>query len=271
MKSYTALICVSLATSSLAETPPWNDGSSLGDKVQLEKTTVCTDDKGHHVVVAPDEKQIHRLYWGDESTLTRVATPAMLSGDSFFEPRAYNAKNNDDFRGFDLRVYSRVSLGKSADGKPTCTVTCGQQETALTVLAPEKANPLLLAAKYAAPPSTPFPHELLRDDQGNYYLVDKRVISESENYFRLFVGKKGKLKEQQVLNVVADSAGYTVFTTGGELHSDERAKFSTWTAEKKTIRLSKVSISENLRMIYKDFGVYDAKKLGNPCDVFLTR
>lgn len=242
----------------------------LSEKIRLERTTVCTDGKNHYVVLAPDEKLGRRLYWGDSKALVRVDTPAFLGAGWFFEPRAYNSKNNSDLRGYDLRVYSHVSTGKAPDGTPTCAVTCGQQETAMTVLGPEKAS-VVLGAQYADEASASSPEELLRDDQGNYYLLDKRVISESENYYRFFVGTKGKLKPLQVLNVVADSAGSTVFTSGGELHSEENAKTATWTAAKRTSTLTKVSVSENLRMIYKDLGVYNAKQLGNPCDVFLTR
>lgn len=248
-----------------AEVPPWNDGATLGDKMLLEKTTVCTDGKGHYVVRAPDEQQSHRLYWGDEKALARVAPPPkLISGHWFLEPRAYNKGNSENFRGVDLRVYSRVEV-KDAEGARSCAVTCGERTVKLSVLAPEKATPLLLSAKYEEPRLKTVPLALLRDDDGTYYVVDQGNTADTERHLRLFVGKKGALKEVKITETVAEQSGYILATAAGSLRFGQVTS-ATWTLNKKSKALRDLPVNDNLAMIYKELGVYASKSLGNPCD-----
>lgn len=265
-KALIAAFVATLVTPSFAaEVPPWNDGSTLGDKKLLEKTTVCTDGKGHYVVHAPDEQQSHRLYWGDEKVLARVAPPPqVVSGNWFLEPRTYNKGNADNQRGVDMRIYSRVEV-KEADGARSCTVTCGERSSKLTVLAPEKANALLLAAKYEEPRLKTVPLALLRDDGGTYYLVDQGNTAGTEKRIRLFVGKKGALKEVKITDTVAEQSGAILSTASGDLRFGQSIS-STWTLNKKSNALRDLPVNDNLAMIYKELGVYANKSLGNPCD-----
>ena len=53
--------------------PPWGKGESLGEQILLEKTTVCTDGKGHYVVAVPKEEQGRQLFYGDGKTFLQVA------------------------------------------------------------------------------------------------------------------------------------------------------------------------------------------------------
>ena len=43
------------------EAPPWGKGETLGERMALEKTAVCTDGKSHYVVLAPSERSSCRL------------------------------------------------------------------------------------------------------------------------------------------------------------------------------------------------------------------
>ena len=52
--------------------PPWGKAATLGERMMLEKTGVCTDGKSHYVVVAPHDKQGTQLYYGDGKTFYRV-------------------------------------------------------------------------------------------------------------------------------------------------------------------------------------------------------
>ena len=90
-----------------AEAPPWGKGESLGERMALEKTAVCTDGKSHYVVVAPSDKQSVQLYYGDGKTFHRVPLPPwVLTGEEFFEPRFSAPTKNSNFRGLDMRLFS---------------------------------------------------------------------------------------------------------------------------------------------------------------------
>src|SRR5260370_661878 len=90
-----------------AEEPPWGKGESAGEQTALEKTAVCTDGKSHYVVIAPHERQLRRLYYGDGKTLTSVPLPPwVLTGENFFEPRFFAKGKNSSFRGLDMRSFA---------------------------------------------------------------------------------------------------------------------------------------------------------------------
>ena len=110
------------AAAARAEDPPWAKAENLGERMILEKTAVCTDDKSHNVVVAPNEKQSRQLYYGDGKVFHRVPLPPwVLSGDSFFEPRFFARGKTSNFRGLDMRVYGSVEYDPE---KKNCSVSC---------------------------------------------------------------------------------------------------------------------------------------------------
>jgi hypothetical protein len=249
------------------ETPPWNEGKTLADKVTLEKTTVCTDGKNHYVVLAPDEDQGQRLYYGDGKVFTRVPPPPkMITGNWYLDPRFYNKRHNDSFRGVDLRPYSRVEVKEEKETKK-CEASCGERSVQLQVLEATKATELLLAAKFEPQRMKSYPHALMRDETGNYYLVDRGLLPGEEKSFRLFMGPKGGMKQLKMTNVVADSEGEIFSTKNGELRLVvDRSQAPMWIAGKKKLALRVVPVEENLAMIYNDLGIYLGERLGTPCD-----
>jgi hypothetical protein len=112
------------------------------------------------------------------------------------------------------------------------------------------------------------PYALLRDTQGNYYLVEKGFQPEDEKSFRVHVGPKGSLKLQQMKDIVSDSEGQIFSTKKGELRLVvDRSQSPVWIeGPKKKVELRVVPITENLPMIYNELGVYAGARLGTPCD-----
>jgi hypothetical protein len=246
--------------------PPWGRGASLGEQLVLEKTSVCTDGKGHYVVVAPHEKTNHQLFYGDGKTFVQVPRPPWgISGTDFLEPRFFNKGANENFRGHDFRVYSGVELDKE---KKTCAVRCGERTTPFTLVEPEQAQKMLTSAKYEKNPQKYVPYALLRDTKGSYYLVEKGFHPEDEKSFRVHVGQKGSLKLQQMKDIVSDSEGQIFSTKKGELRLVvDRSQSPVWIeGAKKKVELRVVPITENLQMIYNELGVYSGARLGTPCD-----
>ena len=260
-----------------APPPPWGKGETLGERMALEKTAVCTDGKSHYVVLAPSDKQSVQLYYGDGKTFHRVPLPPwVLTGEEFFEPRFSAPTKNSNFRGLDMRLFSSVNHDVS---KQSCSVTCGPRTTPLTIVDEGTKKTLLGAASYQPPLQTRAPHRLARDEDGRYFYVDKGNTPETEKSFRLFVGPKGAMKLQKMTNAVADTEGEIFTTKSGSLrYVTDRQKPPTWIQGKKKLTLTVVPVESvdektgepinNYQLIYNELGVYLGEKLGNPCDDF---
>jgi len=247
--------------------PPWGKEENLGQKMLMEATSVCTDGKGHYVVVAPVEDDNHpKMYYGDGKTFVEVASPDPFTPSNFFlEPRFFNKGANPNFRGMDFRVMSEVELDTK---QKRCALRCGEKQIPLTLLDGEQAAPLLRKAEYQPNPQQYAPHALLRDTKGNYYFVDRGFHPSEQKSYRVFIGQRGTLKQQKMTNVVSDSEGEIFSTKKGELRLVlDRERSSMWIENtKKTSELRRVPIQENLPLIYNDLGVYEGVRLGTPCD-----
>jgi hypothetical protein len=258
-----------------AEAPPWGKGETLGERMALEKTAVCTDGKSHYVVLAPSDKQSVQLYYGNGKTFHRVPLPPwVLTGEDFFEPRFFAPTKSSNFRGLDMRLFSSVNHDVS---KQSCSVSCGPRTTPLAIVDDPAKKTLLGAASYEPPLQTRAPHRLARDEEGRYFYVDKGNTPETEKSFRLYVGPKGAMKLQKMTNAVADTEGEIFTTKSGSLrYVTDRQKPPTWIQGKKKLSLTVVPIESvdektgepinNYQLIYNELGVYLGQKLGNPCD-----
>ena len=252
---------------SQAVEPPWGKEENLGQRMLLEATSVCTDGKGHYVVVAPrDEDQGIQLYYGDGKKFVETARPeGYASGMSFLDPRFFNKTANPSFRGIDWRVYSHVQLDAK---QKTCALQCGERELALTVMDGAQARELLRKAAYAPNPQQYVPYALLRDSRGIYYYVDRGFLPSESKSFRVFIGPRGDLKPQKMTNVVSDSEGEIFSTKKGDLRLvlDKQLTPMWIDSAKKSVELRPVPVSENLPLIYNELGVYTGARLGTPCD-----
>jgi hypothetical protein len=257
-----------------AEEVPWGKAESAGEKAALDKTAVCTDGKSHYVVLAPHEKQITTLYYGDGKKFFHVPLPPwVLTGDNFFEPRFFAKTKNSSFRGLDMRLFATVDFNGD---KKTCSVSCGERTTPLQIMDPDAKKGMLVGAAYEASPHKWEAHRLARDNNGRYFYVDKGNTPDTEKSFRLFVGPKGRMKLQKMTNVVADSEGEIFTTKSGSLrYVTDRKAPPLWIEKGKKTTLTVVPIEgtdehgepiNNYQLVYNELGVYLGQKLGNPCD-----
>ncbi|HND11982.1 MAG TPA: hypothetical protein PLY80_16190 [Pseudomonadota bacterium] len=253
------LVALSQTTTAKAEAP---QEIPAADRA---KTTVCTDGKLHYVVMAPDERLISALFYGNDKQLYRVPAESsgMLSGGHFLEPRFIAATKNPSFRGVDMRIYSEVVVDKE---KSTCEVYCGERKVALQVVPADKATQLLSTAKFVENPRQFVPYALARDERGTYYYVDRGATPITASRFRLFRGPRGNLKLQQMVNVVNDSEGDVFSTKSGSLRMILDKRESAWVENQKPSKLTLVPVQQNLNVIYNDLGVYAGQRQGTPCD-----
>jgi hypothetical protein len=101
-----------------------------------------------------------------------------------------------------------------------------------------------------------------RGDAGTYYLVDVLRDDPDGGGHRLFVGRKGQLKQLTVTDVAEDTAGIAVTTKAGSLQITPKGD-AEWKA-KKTIAVQRLDPNVNNYLIYRDLGVYG--QLGTICE-----
>ncbi|MBZ4415491.1 hypothetical protein [Myxococcus sp. RHSTA-1-4] len=255
---------------SVALEPPWGQGKTLGQRMLLESTSVCTDGRGHYVVAMPIRGRSHvQFFYGDGTRFTQMPLApnhVWVPRGAFLDPRFANpeANSNVNDSGLDLRPYSYVKVDPKAN---TCAVTCGTRTTPFTVLEHAQAREMLLKATYDVSPQKYEPHALLRDGKGTYYLVERSTSTSGQMGYRVFIGPRGRLKQQQMVNVVADSKGEIFSTKQGDLQLVlDREQPSLWVVKKNRKKLRAVPVEENLLLIYNELGVYTGARLGTPCD-----
>jgi hypothetical protein len=250
------------ARKALSEQP--TDQGTLGKQVALAKTKVCADEKnGRYIVFSPEGSDHPGMLYGDGKTFRPVPHPDMMSEGWFFDPRYVNPQNNDSFRGLDLRVHSHVEV---EGDPPTCTLMCGTHKTEFAVLPADKASELMSKIQVEPAPMLRVPHVLARDQQGNYYYVDRSTEPGRERDFQLYVGKLGNLKRQSMKNVVADSEGEIFSSSAGDLRFITGREEVLWIKGKSERKLRAVPIADNWQMIYNNLGVYFGLDMANPCD-----
>jgi hypothetical protein len=248
-----------------AEPPPWGDGHTLGQRIELARAVVCTNGKGHYAVLTPSAEGGPRIYWGDGKSFVRVPVADLLGASMFLDPRFLNPTANPDFRGADVRLFSSVDFDESARA---CSARCGTRKVPLKLVEGNDAASLLTAAAWQPALLRHVPHALTRDDRGTYYYVDKGSTPETEKAFRLFVGQKGAMQRQKMTNVVSDSKGEIFSTKKGDLRFivGPNGTDSTWIEGPRQTRLIAVPVQENLNMIYTELGIYSGERFGTPCD-----
>jgi len=215
--------------------------------------------------------------------------PVFYSGDgkAFFLLRSSGggaSKDTFNVSLWDPRIDWKINGYASFDWRDgKYLVSCPPKTTELKPVADDEAKKVLAGATLYQPKWQRRPHKLARDDKGTYYFVDcardeTGRASGCERDWRLYVGQRGKLKLQQMTNIVHDTEGEIFATPNGELRlvltdpqpvpagvqrKDQGLK---WVAGKVANPLINVPVEENGRLIYTELGIYDRERLGTPCD-----
>jgi hypothetical protein len=226
----------------------------VGDKKALR---VYSDGKKHLVTVTlPKEGGMPESAWyGDGKNFYRLRVRGGGADGSegtwnlsLWEPRTPNANASLDYRD------RKVKVG------------CGERNTELATLKAEDADKLLEGATFYTYRWTRQPYLLARDERGNYYFVDMLRDVDGKKDMKLYIGPRGKLKVQQMTNIVSDSMGDIFSTKSGELRLVANNDELKWVQGKDAQKLTRVPIDDNHVLIYTDLGVYERMPLGTPCD-----
>jgi hypothetical protein len=233
--------------------------TALDDTVDIgpvkDKLRILSDGKNHYIAVVPFETGDVHFFYGDgkafyaQRVFASGSEATVSFSNSFWEPRVsapYKAS-------FEYR-------------EKTYTLQCDDRKTEFKRVPDAEAKNVLDGAKFYKPRWKRQAYLLARDNKGRYYYVDRMREPEGNKNFRLFVGPKGSIKLQKMVNIVSDSEGDIFSTKTGELRLVLNRNESTWIEKKTPTKLIPVPVEDNHVMIYTDLGVYTGEPLGTPCD-----
>jgi hypothetical protein len=239
---------VSVAVTAAADPKP----KEFDFKPYRDKAMVLADTEGGVYVVAfePDTK----VFYGTAKTLYDQVIEGGKSrnGDAWgvttWAPR--------------LEFPFMAEIRRSKDGD--YAAVCQDKVThKLTLLTGDKALAVLDKAAFLTTPYIRRAHMLARDDGGVYYYVDVLAKVYGGKGYRVFVGKKGAMKELPLTDVATDTAGDVFSTKTGDLRlvrieSDGATQKSTavWIRGEKRKELVSLDTYMNAPVIHRDLGIY---------------
>jgi hypothetical protein len=226
---------------------------------ELPQMALLTDGRGHYLALVP-LGPAEMTFYGD--------------GKVFHQLRI-SSYGRDGSRGTESRrFWAPVSTGgggdiEHADGK--WSVRCSDRTTPLVPVSEAETRKILARAPFKKPLWKRQAAALGRDDTGVYYQVDQLRIDRTSPLdptpptgYRLFIGRKGKLKAQKLTDSVVDSRGIVLSTRAGHLTVDNRDRRMVWSTGRGKSELVYLPVEDNAMLIYRDLGIHG--RLGIPCD-----
>jgi hypothetical protein len=213
---------------------------------------------------------------------TYVMKPVALGGPLFYGTKGgplYEQDVRGGFRNGDQwsinvlapHTQSNIASIEHAENG-ALSLSCGDDSViGLTQITGDKAKQILAKASFLTTNLVHIPRAFARDDTGVYYYVDRIAKQYGGNGYRLFVGKKGAMKQVPLVDVASDSAGEVYSSKVGDLRVDKIGdQVSTtkgsavWIRGEKRTELASLPVVDNYAVIYRDLGIYGAT--GTICD-----
>lgn len=222
------------------------------------KLEVLTDGKGLYLAVEPFAGLDGVFLAGTEKALyaQRVFGGGSERGKRF------------DFVFWEPRV-KRPYQAEFAYREGQYTLTCGDTKVKLDRLAKKKATKLLQRAKIFDVRWQRFAHAIARDEDGNYFYVDRARTPEDSTDYRVFMGPRGALQGSSAEVLAQDAAGEVFKTSAGRLKLQPREQKAVFSREGQDQALTLLDIEGQARFVYTSLGVYAGEPLGTPCDGYL--
>jgi len=131
----------------------------------------------------------------------------------------------------------------------------------LAPVAGDEAKAILTKATFVTTQFTRRALWLARDDRGVYYYVDVLSKEYGGNGHRVFVGKKGAMKQIALTDVTIDTAGEVFSTKTGDLRlvrntTDLSKATVTWIRGEKRTELVHLDTYMNQPLIFRELGIY---------------
>lgn len=244
----TACLVAVVASPAVADPKP----KPVDIKAIRDKLLVLADADGGLYVALPGTDG--RLWYGtakSKKLYEQIVTGKFIDGSagswdlSVWAPRVANLQPG--------------SVGRDKHG--TFFRYCGTDKmTVLTQVTGDKATAVLDKASFLSSAMIRRPHMLARDDGGVYYYVDVIRNEYGGKGYRVFVGKKGAMKQRPLTDVATDTAGDVFATKTGDLRivrdttADKEA--IAWVKGEKRTQLFSLDPDMNSVLIFKDLGIY---------------
>ena len=230
-------------------------------KAIRDKLLVLTDANNAVYLISPDPTSSEAMVFfsSDSKTAYRQRIVSKTS----------NAGEHSWTFGLWAPRYSGVqpaSVIRRADG--TYERFCGNEhEIPLKEMPADKSKPLLAKLAFLEGAVARVPHLLARDDSGVYYYVDELAKGKG---FRVFVGKKGSMKEVPLTDTASDTGGEVYSTKSGDVRivrKEADTKSSVyWIKGEKKLELVDLDVDANSPLIYGQLGIYGF--LGTTCEEY---
>lgn len=227
------------------------DVSAFKDKLQVFQDA----DGGTYVVLSPTTSDARAWYGTGKALYEQVIVSRSRNGAAWdlatWAPRIAELRPG--------------SIQRRADGavRKTCD---GKDDAVLTEITGDKAQAILAKSAFFGPALARRAHLLARDDAGVYYYVDRLSKHHGGKGYRVFVGKKGAMKQRPLTDIASDSAGQVFSTKTGELRlvTGDAGSSARWIKGAKRTDLVMLDVDVNSPLIFRDLGIYSF--LGTLCD-----
>lgn len=254
------LTVMALAAAALAEPKP----KRVDIQPFRDKLLVFADaDGGTYAVL--NEKDSRRIFYG---TTAKVLHEVVLEGGASRDGDAWSISIIAPTTEYPFIA----TIERKKDG--TYLRSCGPkgESFALTELTGDKAKAVVDKASFLTTQYIRRPHLLARDDKGVYYYVDVLRDQYGGNGHRVFVGKKGAMKQVPLTDIASDTGGEVFSTKSGDLRlvsntpTDATKKTAQWIRGERRSELVYLDPYMNQPLIYRDLGIY--KLTGTLCGSF---
>ncbi len=144
---------------------------------------------------------------------------------------------------------------------------CSNAATSLMVMPASDVQALLKKATFRTSGAVHRQVALARDEAGIYYFVDRLRDDLGGQGYRVYVGKRGALKQMPLRDVAIDSGGMVFATKKGEFRltvDTGTPTGATWNSKGKARTLKVLDLFTESYLIYRELGVYSA--FGAACD-----
>ena len=221
-----------------------------------DKLVVLEDGQGGTYLVLNNAGD-SRIWYGNGATLfEQIGRGYSADGDAWditvWAPRVANLQPG--------------SIQRKGDG--SFHRWCGtDHDLPLKQVTADRVKTVLSRVKIMSPNAIRASYLLARDDAGTYYYVDRIRQNFGGGGYRVFVGKKGSMKQLPLTDVATDIAGDVFATQTGEVrfvHDTGEKQTATWIHGSEKQSLSLIDVDVSSRLIFKDLGIYTF--LGTLCD-----
>lgn len=258
-----ALVTVMVGSAALADAPK---PKAVDISAYKDKLIVLTDAAGGTYAVYRDPtRESSQVFYGEGTTLYRQIVVGASSDGEAWDLATYSPRVSRSLRGSVMRAQDGTYKKFCADNEP-------DELTDLTLLGDEAAKKVIAKSKFVSSATLYTPYGFARDEKGVYYYVDQLSKEYGGKGYRLWVGKKGRMKQIALADVSDDSEGAVFSTKTGDLHfgieraagTEETSTEATWVRGEKTTKLKPLDPYNNTWLIHSELGIY--KFMGTLCE-----